>query len=30
MALVDVLVKVFDKRDKGADLHVDVVVEKQE
>ncbi len=29
MALVDVLVKVFDSRDGGADLHVDVAVEEQ-
>jgi hypothetical protein len=27
VALVDVLVKVFDSRDGGADLHVDVVVD---
>jgi hypothetical protein len=29
VALVDILVKVFDSRDRGADLHVDVPVEKQ-
>ncbi len=29
VALVDVLVKVFDSRDRGADLDVDVAVEKQ-
>ncbi len=29
VALVDVLVEVFDSRDGGADLHVDVVVEEQ-
>jgi hypothetical protein len=29
VALVDVLVKVFDSRDGGADLHVDVAVEEQ-
>jgi hypothetical protein len=29
VALVDVLVEVFDNRDGGADLHVDVAVEKQ-
>jgi hypothetical protein len=29
VALVDVLVEVFDNRDRGADLHVDVVVEEQ-
>ncbi len=29
MALVDVLVEVFDSRDEGADLHVDVAVEEQ-
>jgi hypothetical protein len=29
MALVDVFVEVFDSRDRGADLHVDVVVEEQ-
>ncbi len=29
MALVDVLVEVFDSRDGGADLHVDVAIEKQ-
>jgi hypothetical protein len=29
MALVDVLVEVFDSRDGGADLHVDVAVEEQ-
>ncbi len=29
MALVDVLVEVFDNRDGGADLHVDVAVEEQ-
>ncbi len=28
VALVDVLVEVFDNRDGGADLHVDVVVEE--
>ncbi len=29
VALVDVLVEVFDSRDGGANLHVDVVVEEQ-
>jgi len=29
VALIDVLVEVFDSRDKGADLHVDVAVEEQ-
>jgi len=29
VALVDVLVEVFDNRNGGADLHVDVVVEEQ-
>jgi hypothetical protein len=29
MALIDVLVEVFDSRDRGADLHVDVAVEEQ-
>jgi len=29
MALVDVLVEVFDSRDGGADLHVDVAIEEQ-
>jgi hypothetical protein len=29
VALVDVLVEVFDNRDGGADLHVDVAVEEQ-
>ncbi len=29
MALVDILVEVFDSRDGGADLHVDVAVEEQ-
>ncbi len=29
MALVDVLVEVFDSRDGGADLHIDVAVEEQ-
>jgi hypothetical protein len=29
VALVDVLVKVFDSRDGGVDLHVDVAVEEQ-
>jgi len=29
VALVDVLVEVFDSRDGGVDLHIDVVVEKQ-
>jgi hypothetical protein len=29
MALVDVLVEVFDNRNGGADLHVDVAVEEQ-
>ncbi len=29
MALVDVLVELFDSRDGGADLHVDVAVEEQ-
>jgi len=28
VALVDVLVEVFDSRDGGADLHVDVVIEE--
>jgi len=28
MALVDVFVEVFDNRDKGADLHIDVAVEE--
>jgi hypothetical protein len=28
VAFVNVLVEVFDSRDKGADLHVDVAVEK--
>jgi len=29
VALVGILVEVFDSRDKGADLHVDVAVEEQ-
>jgi hypothetical protein len=29
VALVHVLVEVFDSRDEGADLHVDVAVEEQ-
>jgi hypothetical protein len=29
VALVDILVEVFDSRDGGADLHVDVAVEEQ-
>jgi hypothetical protein len=29
VALVDVLVEIFDNRDGGADLHVDVAVEEQ-
>ncbi|CAM6079623.1 unnamed protein product [Sphagnum tenellum] len=29
VALVDVFVEVFDSRDRGADLHVDVAIEKQ-
>jgi hypothetical protein len=29
VALVDVLVKVFDSRDGGTDLHVDVAIEEQ-
>jgi hypothetical protein len=29
MALEDVLVEVFDSRDGGADLHIDVAVEEQ-
>jgi hypothetical protein len=29
VALVDVLVEVFDNRDGGADLHIDVAVEEQ-
>jgi len=29
VALVDIFVKVFDSRDGGADLHVDVAVEEQ-
>jgi len=29
VALVDVLIEVFDNRDGGADLHVDVAVEEQ-
>jgi hypothetical protein len=29
VALVNVLVKVFDKYDGGADLHIDVTVEEQ-
>jgi len=29
MALIDVLVEVFDSRNRGADLHVDVAVEEQ-
>ncbi len=29
VALVDVLIKVFDSRDGGADLHVDVAIEEQ-
>jgi len=29
MALVDVLIEVFDSRNGGADLHVDVAVEEQ-
>jgi hypothetical protein len=29
VALVDVLVKVFDNRDGSVDLHVDVAVKKQ-
>jgi hypothetical protein len=28
VALVDVLVEVFDSRDRGADLHVDVAIEE--
>jgi hypothetical protein len=28
MALVDVFVEVFDSRDRGANLHVDVAVEE--
>ncbi len=28
IALVDVLVEVFDSRDRGANLHIDVVVEE--
>ncbi len=29
MAFVNVLVEVFDSRDGGADLHIDVAVEEQ-
>jgi hypothetical protein len=29
VALVDVLVEVFDNHDRGADLHVDVAIEEQ-
>jgi len=29
VALVDVLVEVFDSHDGGADLHVDVAIEEQ-
>jgi len=29
VAFIDVLVEVFDSRDGGADLHVDVAVEEQ-
>jgi len=29
VALVDIFVEVFDNRDKGANLHVDVAVEEQ-
>jgi hypothetical protein len=29
VALIDVLVEVFDSRDGGADLHVDVAIEEQ-
>ncbi len=29
VALVDVFVEVFDNRDRGANLHVDVAVEEQ-
>jgi hypothetical protein len=29
VALVDILVEVFDSRDGGADLHVDVAVQEQ-
>jgi hypothetical protein len=29
VALVDVFVEVFDSRDRGADLHVDVAIEEQ-
>jgi hypothetical protein len=29
LALVDILVEVFDNRNGGADLHVDVVVEEK-
>jgi hypothetical protein len=29
VALVDVLVEVFDSRDKGVNLHVDVAIEEQ-
>jgi len=29
VALVDVLVEVFDSRDGGVDLHVDVAIEEQ-
>jgi hypothetical protein len=29
VALVDILVEVFDSRDEGADLHIDVAVEEQ-
>jgi hypothetical protein len=29
VALVDVLIEVFDSRDGGSDLHVDVAVEEQ-
>jgi len=29
VALVDVFVEVFDSRDRGADLHVDVAVKEQ-
>jgi hypothetical protein len=30
VALIDVLVEVFDNRDGGAALHVDVAIEKQD
>jgi hypothetical protein len=29
VALVDVLVQVFDRRNRGANLHVDVAIEEQ-